>query len=112
MPWDPHTHPKETYIEAAGGRREGRPRNDAVDGTAPHDVHCYSVTREERRNPTAAERTVDYRPRRSASRAASVPNPSATNSNWRPELTTGNTRSTSRSVSVPGFCGAGSTPVK
>jgi RimJ/RimL family protein N-acetyltransferase len=50
----------EKYVEAAGGRHEGRLRNDAFDGTTPHDVHRYSVTREEWRDSAAAERTVDY----------------------------------------------------
>jgi RimJ/RimL family protein N-acetyltransferase len=50
----------ETYVEAAGGRHEGRVRNDAFDGSAPRDVHRYSVTREEWRGSAAADRTVDY----------------------------------------------------
>lgn len=50
----------ETYVEAAGGRHEGRLRNDAFDGSEPRDVHRYAVTREEWRGSDAADRPVDY----------------------------------------------------
>lgn len=50
----------EKYVEAAGGRHEGRLRNDAVDGSGPRDVHRYSVAREEWRGSAAADKAVDY----------------------------------------------------
>lgn len=48
------------YVEAAGGRYEGRLRNEAFDGTDPRGVHRYSVAREAWQGSAAADRPVDY----------------------------------------------------
>ena len=45
----------EEYVEALGGRREGRLRNDIVIDDEPRDVVQYSVTAEEWREATGGE---------------------------------------------------------
>jgi RimJ/RimL family protein N-acetyltransferase len=50
----------EKYVEAAGGRHEGRLRNDVHDAGTPHDVHRFSVTREEWRDSEASGRVAEF----------------------------------------------------
>jgi RimJ/RimL family protein N-acetyltransferase len=50
----------ETYVEAAGGRHEGRLRNGVHDDGEPRDVHRFSVTRAEWRDAGAPAPSVEF----------------------------------------------------